>query len=80
MRGKIAQMLRTLTPKQKEAIFLIYYEELSYDETAQIMELQVKTVYNLVHLALSKLRENKNELSPYLFSIVFTVMFALQTY
>jgi len=38
---------------------LIYYEELSYEEVALIMDLKIKTIYNLIHLAISKLRERK---------------------
>lgn len=60
---KIRLYIDTLTPKQKEAIFLIYYEELSYEEAAVVMDLRVKTVYNLIHLAISKLRQNKSRLS-----------------
>ena len=63
IREEITQLVNTLTAKQKEAIFLIYYEELSYEEAAVIMELKIKTVYNLIHLAISKLRENKSRLS-----------------
>jgi RNA polymerase sigma factor (sigma-70 family) len=60
---KIRQYIDTLTPKQKEAIFLIYYEELSYEEAAVVMDLRVKTVYNLIHLAISRLRQNRSKLS-----------------
>jgi RNA polymerase sigma factor (sigma-70 family) len=67
---KIRQYINTLTPKQKEAIFLIYYEELSYEEAAVVMDLRVKTVYNLIHLAISKLRQNKSRLSS---SILFSI-------
>jgi RNA polymerase sigma factor (sigma-70 family) len=67
---KIRQFIETLSPKQKEAIFLIYYEELSYEEAAAIMDLKVKTVYNLIHLAIAKLRQNKTKLSP---SLLFTL-------
>ena len=63
IREKITQLINTLTAKQKEAVFLIYYEELSYEEAALIMDLKVKTVYNLIHLAISKLRQNKEKLS-----------------
>ena len=72
IREKILQLIKTLSPKQKEAIFLIYYEELCYEEAALIMDLKVKTVYNLIHLAISKLRENKEKLSlPSFFSLLF---------
>lgn len=67
---KIRLFIDTLSPKQKEAIFLIYYEELSYEEAAAIMDLKVKTVYNLVHLAIARLRQNKNKLAT---SVLFTL-------
>ncbi len=62
-RGKVVELIKTLTPKQREAIFLIYYEELSYKESSLIMDLKIKTVYNLIHMAISKLRESKEQLS-----------------
>jgi RNA polymerase sigma factor (sigma-70 family) len=72
IREKILQLIKTLSPKQKEAIFLIYYEELCYEEAALIMDLKVKTVYNLIHLAISKLRQNKEKLSlDSFFSLLF---------
>ena len=69
-RKKIVELIKTLTPKQREAIFLIFYEELSYDETALVMDLKVKTIYNLVHLAISRLREKKEHLSMPLLSLL----------
>jgi RNA polymerase sigma factor (sigma-70 family) len=71
IREKMAQMVNTLSAKQKESIFLIYYEELSYEEAALIMELKVKTVYNLIHLAISKLRHHKEKLSLPSFLFLF---------
>jgi RNA polymerase sigma factor (sigma-70 family) len=68
---KIRQFVNTLSPKQKEAVFLIYFEELSYEEAAVIMDLKIKSVYNLVHLAIAKLRQNKTKLSPSVFFFLF---------
>jgi RNA polymerase sigma factor (sigma-70 family) len=71
IRLKLTQLVANLLPKQKEAIFLIYYDELSYEEVATIMGLKIKTVYNLVHLAISKLREQKSTLTSFgLFSFI----------
>jgi RNA polymerase sigma factor (sigma-70 family) len=67
---KIKEFVNRLSPKQKEAIFLIYFEELSYEEAATIMGLKIKTVYNLVHTAIAKLRENRTKLSPSIFSFI----------
>ena len=60
LRQKLTEMVHTLTPKQKEAIFLIYFDELSYEEVAKIMSLKIKTVYNLVHQAIARLKERKH--------------------
>lgn len=59
LKQKLVQVVETLTPKQKEAIFLIYFDELSYQEAASVMNLKIKTVYNLVHQAISRLKERK---------------------
>lgn len=69
IRKKIIELIKALTPKQREAIFLIYYEELSYEQTSLIMDLKIKTVYNLVHMAISKLSEKKEHLSMPLLSL-----------
>lgn len=68
-RQQIADLINLLTPKQREALFLIYYEELTYEQVALIMDLKIKTIYNLIHLAISKLRENKSVLSIPILSI-----------
>jgi RNA polymerase sigma factor (sigma-70 family) len=62
LRQKLTEMVHTLTPKQKEAIFLIYFDELSYEEVASIMSLKIKTVYNLIHQAIARLKERKHVL------------------
>lgn len=71
IRLKLSQLVANLLPQQKEAIFLIYYDELPYDEVAKIMGLKVKTVYNHIHLAIVKLREQKSSLTGFaLFSFI----------
>ena len=67
IRKKLKQLVESLSPKQKEAIFLVYYDELSFKEVASIMGIEVRTVYNLVHQAMVKLRENKDGLSAFSF-------------
>ena len=62
LRQKLIEVIETLSPKQKEALFLIYFEELSYEEVAAIMSFKIKTVYNLVHQAISRLKDQKHNL------------------
>lgn len=77
IRNRLSQLIETLTPKQKEAIFLIYYDELTYEEAASIMCLKVKTVYNLIHLSIAKLREQKQSLSFLLLPLLLASSTAL---
>lgn len=45
-----------LTHRQNEAIFLRFYEELSYEEVAEVMGITVKATYKIMARALSELR------------------------
>jgi len=47
-----------LTNRQKEAIFLKFYEGLSYEEIAGVMDISVKATYKIMARSLGYLREN----------------------
>ncbi|MET6998012.1 RNA polymerase sigma factor [Chitinophaga defluvii] len=54
----LEQTLSLLTRRQKEAIYLRFYEEMSYDEIAEVMSLkEVKYARTLVYRALTEMRE-----------------------
>ncbi|GAB3320945.1 sigma-70 family RNA polymerase sigma factor [Larkinella ripae] len=55
---RILKALNTLTQRQKEAIYLKFYNNLSYEEIASIMALNVDSSYNLISKALGVLRKN----------------------
>jgi len=57
---KLIDALNLLTPRQKEVIYLRYFEELDYDEIAVIMEITVKAVYKLTARGLETLRQIRN--------------------
>ncbi|MEM8969657.1 MAG: sigma-70 family RNA polymerase sigma factor [Bacteroidota bacterium] len=59
----VAQLLQTLTPQQKKVIYLKFYEQLTYGEIADTLQLNVKTVYNIVSSALHRLQRELNETS-----------------
>ena len=63
-RNNIIQVLNKLTKKQKEAIYLRYFEELEYSEIAEIMNINLQSAKNNVHRGLDAMREL---LSLYLF-------------
>lgn len=54
----IVRALNSLTDRQKEAIFLRFYNNLSYEEIAAVMDVHVDSCYNLVSKALSLLKKN----------------------
>lgn len=45
-----------LTPRQKEAIFFRFYENMEYDEIAAILQISVKATYKLMARAIEVLR------------------------
>jgi RNA polymerase sigma factor (sigma-70 family) len=56
-RERIMNMLRRLTRRQHEAIFLRYFDELNCDQIAAVMDLSKQAVYNLIHHALGELKK-----------------------
>ncbi len=48
--------IATLSRRQREAIYLRFYQNLSYDETAKLMSMKVESVYNLISKAVGLLK------------------------
>jgi RNA polymerase sigma-70 factor (ECF subfamily) len=58
MKAEISKALNQLSTRQRQAIIMLYQEELSYKEIAEIMEFkEVKTARTLVYRAMDKLKE-----------------------
>ncbi|MEH3114330.1 RNA polymerase sigma factor [Pedobacter terrae] len=55
--AQLAAAMNQLTPRQKEIIYLKYFEELDYSQIAEIMDLTTKGTYKLSARALDALRE-----------------------
>ena len=53
---KISKALNQLTGRQKEIIYLKYFEEMSYDQIADLMNISVKGAYKLSARALEALK------------------------
>lgn len=60
IRQNLAAALTKMTPRQREIIHLRYYEEMEYDEIAELMELSISSTYKLLYKAIDTL---KNHLS-----------------
>lgn len=58
VKEQLQRALNTLTPRQREAIFLRFYENLPYEQVALILDITVKATYKIVARALSQLKDN----------------------
>ena len=53
---KLRKTLSMLSKRQKEIIYLKYYQRLDHGQIAELMSLNRQSVYNLLHEAIHKLR------------------------
>ena len=70
----IEKIFENLTGRQKEAVYLYYIEELTYEEICQLLGMNYQSVRNIIHRALVRLREKLGDRPPaflYFFSIFF---------
>jgi RNA polymerase sigma factor (sigma-70 family) len=56
-KAKIEKVLLVLSKRQREAIFLKFYSELSYQEIGELMQISVQAVYNLISKSLLQLQK-----------------------
>ena len=56
IKEKLSAALSALTPRQREALFLRYSKDFSYNEIAEMMELTTKATYKLMARATEALR------------------------
>jgi RNA polymerase sigma factor (sigma-70 family) len=57
LQTKIAALLNELPKRQKEVIYLHYFEEMDYAQIAEVMGIHYQSVLNLTQKALQKLRQ-----------------------
>jgi RNA polymerase sigma factor (sigma-70 family) len=53
----LKKAIGTLTKRQREVIFLRFFNELSYNDVAAVMEMNVESVYNIMNKAIESLRK-----------------------
>jgi RNA polymerase sigma factor (sigma-70 family) len=58
---KLQTAVQNLTHRQREAIYLKFYEGYSYVEIAEIMTLEKSAVYSLIYKAMTQLREEMKD-------------------
>lgn len=71
---QLSKAMDTLSPRQKEAIYLKFVSDLSYEELSKVMKLNYQSARNLVFRGLEKLRDRfpKNMLLFFLPSKYFS--------
>ena len=57
LQTRIAALLNELPKRQKEVIYLHYFEEMDYAQIAEVMGIHYQSVLNLTQKALQKLRQ-----------------------
>lgn len=65
-RQKLQKAIATLTSRQREAIFLRFYEGLPYREVAQMLGITTKATYKIIGRALDELKTQLNIPGPLL--------------
>ena len=60
----IEKIFEHLTKRQKEAVYLYYIEELTYDEICKLLGMNYQSVRNTIHRALVRLREKLGNKPP----------------
>ncbi|NJM94622.1 MAG: hypothetical protein HC842_08150 [Cytophagales bacterium] len=61
--------------REREAIYLVYYQNLSYEEAATAMQVKVKTMYNFIYMGISNLRKHlSNSLVLFLCLRLFQIL------
>jgi RNA polymerase sigma factor (sigma-70 family) len=58
LQKRLQTALNALTPRQREAIFLRFYEGLSFEDIAAILNITVKATYKIVARSLLTLKES----------------------
>ncbi|MNE93296.1 RNA polymerase sigma factor [compost metagenome] len=63
----------SLTNRQREAIFLRFYEDLSYEEIAELLEMNLGGTYKLIYRALDRLRDQLGDFSVMVLALLLGV-------
>jgi RNA polymerase sigma factor (sigma-70 family) len=64
---EIANILKDLTERQKEVIYLRFVQDMTYDEISNVMDVNIQSARNLVMRSMEKLRKGTR---PFLFSFL----------
>lgn len=58
VKQKFEQVLNMLNSRQKEAIYLRFQLDLSYEEISELLGINYQSARNLIHRSITKIRDN----------------------
>jgi RNA polymerase sigma factor (sigma-70 family) len=70
--NKVKQALEKLSKRQREIVFLKFYEKMTNEEIAAIMKLDLQSVYNLMSRSINNLRDHLLPSNP--MNVASTIM------
>ena len=74
LRKQVIALVNTLPPRQQEIIFLRFYEGMSYEEIAVIMDINMSSTYKLLYKALDNLQKVSDKRFLTIFCCLFLLM------
>ena len=72
----LTTQLNQLPARQKEIIYLKYHHDLSYEEIAAIMEIEIATCRTLAYRAIRQMRESMKDMPVKVFSALLLAALA----
>ena len=70
----LKSVLNQLPPRQREIVYLRFYDNLSYEEIADIMGINVSSTYKLLYKALENLQQSLGAISVLALDVLFRVL------
>lgn len=71
IKERVDEVMKLLTPRQKEIIYFRFLYQMQYEEIAEIMGLSVQSARNLIHRAIEKVRrQNMPDLQRCMFLLL----------
>jgi RNA polymerase sigma-70 factor (ECF subfamily) len=55
-KAKLQEAFKVLSSRQREAIFLKYYQEMSYEQICEVMDINYQSVRNLISKGIIELK------------------------
>ena len=67
LQNRIDKIIESLTPRQKEIIYLRFLHQMDYEEIAKVMNMSNQAARNLTHRAMEKIRKDNSDIIVLLF-------------